>query len=53
MKWKNEPKLSGDKQQDAIRHLKEYLDIDDIVPSWKEKAVCEICNQPFAWKNWL
>ena len=29
---KNELKLNVDQQQDAIKHLKEYCDIDDIEP---------------------
>ena len=29
---KNELKLNVDEQQDAIKHLKEYCDIDDIEP---------------------
>ena len=48
---KNELNLNVDEQQDAIKHLKEYCDIDDIEPPWKDKAVCKTCNQPFAWKN--
>ena len=47
---KNELKLNTDEQYDAIKHLKEYCDIDDIEPPWKDKAVCKTCNQPFAWK---
>ena len=47
-KVKNELKLNVDEQQDAIKHLKEYCDIDDIEPPWKDKAVCKTCNQPFA-----
>ena len=31
-KVKNEPKLNVDEQQDAIKHLKGYCDIDDIEP---------------------
>ena len=50
-KVKNELKLDIDEQQDAIKHLKEYYDIDDIESPWKDKAVCKTCNQPFAWKN--
>ena len=34
-KVKNEPKLNVDEQQDAIKHLKEYWDIDDIEPPSK------------------
>ena len=52
-KVKNELKLNVDEQQDAIKHLKEYCDIDDIEPPWKDKAVCKTWNQPFAWKKWL
>ena len=48
---KNEPKLNVDEQQDAIKHLKGYCDVDDIEPPWKDKAVCKTCNQPFAWKK--
>ena len=33
---KNELKLNIDEQQDAIKHLKEYGDIDDIEPPWKD-----------------
>ena len=43
-KVKNESQLNVDEQQDAIKDLKEYCDIDDR----KEKAVCKPCNQPFA-----
>ena len=43
---KNEPKLNVDEQQEAIKLLKEYFDIDDIDPN--EKAVFVTCNQPFA-----
>ena len=39
-KVKNLLNLKVDEQQDAIKHLKEYCDIDDIEPPWKEKAVC-------------
>ena len=31
-KVKNQLKLNVDEQQDAIKHLKEYCDIDDIEP---------------------
>ena len=44
-------KLNGDEQQDATNHLKEYCDIDDIEPQWKDNAVCKICNEPFVSKN--
>ena len=47
-KVKNEFKLTADEQTDAIKHLNEYCDIDDIEPLWKDKAVCVACNQPFA-----
>ena len=50
---KNKHKLIVDEQQDAIKYLKEYSDINDIEPPWKYKAVCKTCNQPFAWKKWL
>ena len=50
-KVKNELKLNVDGQQDAININKEYCDIDDIEPSWKDKAVFVTCSQPFAWKN--
>ena len=50
-KVKNELKLNDDEQHDAIKHLKEYCDIYDIEPPWKDNAVCKTCNQPFAWKN--
>ena len=30
IKWKNELKLNVDEQQDAIKHLKEYCDIENI-----------------------
>ena len=32
-KVKNDFKVDVDEQQDAIKHLKEYCDIDDIEPS--------------------
>ena len=48
---KNEHNLKVDEQQDAIKHLKEYGDIDDIEPPWKCKAVCRTWNEPFAWKK--
>ena len=48
---RNEPRLNVDEQQDAIKHLKEYSDIDDLEPQWNDKAVCKTCDQPFAWKN--
>ena len=34
-KANNELKLLVDEQQDDIKHLKEYCDIDDIEPPWK------------------
>ena len=52
-KLKNWLKLNVDEQQDAIKHLKEYCDIDDIDSQWKNKAVCKTCNQPFAWEIWF
>ena len=39
------------KQQDAIKHLKEYCDIDHIEPQWMDKGAFVACNQPFVWKN--
>ena len=39
MKVENELKLNVDDQQDAIKHLKEYSDIE---PPWKDKAVCTV-----------
>ena len=33
---KNEPKLNVDEQQEALKLLKEYLDIDDIDPNEKK-----------------
>ena len=50
-KGKNKPNLNVDEQQDAIKHLKEYCDKDDIDPM--KKAVCLTCNQQFVWKNSL
>ena len=47
-KVKNEISLNVDEQQDAIIHLKEYCDIDDIYSQRKDKAVCKTYNQPFA-----
>ena len=38
-------KVNVDEQQDDIKHLKEYWDIDDIEPLWKEMDVCVTCNQ--------
>ena len=35
IKVKNELKLNVDEQQDAIKHLSEYCDIDDIDPNEK------------------
>ena len=52
-KVKNELELNVDEQQDAMTHLKEYCDIDDIDPRRKDKAVCKTCYQPFAWKELL
>ena len=46
-------KLNVDEQQDHIKHLKEYCDIDDIKPIWKEKDVCVTYNQTMAKKNLL
>ena len=48
---KNEPNLNVDEPQDAIKYLKEYCDIDNIEPPWKDKAVFVTCNQPYEWKN--
>ena len=48
---KNDLKLNVDQKQDALKHLKEYCDIDDIKSLWKDKAVLVTYNQPFAWKN--
>ena len=39
MKVKNEVKLNVDQKQDAIKHLKEYCDIDDLELPGKDKAV--------------
>ncbi len=50
-KVKTELKLNVDEQQDAIKHLKEYCDIDDIEPPWKDNAVYKKCNQSMPWKN--
>ena len=50
-KVNNELKLIVDEQQDDIKHLKEYCDIDDIKPLWNEMDVCVTCNQTFAKKN--
>ena len=52
-KVNNELKLNVDEQQDDVKHLKEYCDIDDIEPPWKDKAMRGTCNQPFAWTKWL
>ena len=49
-KEKNGLMLNIDDQQDAIKHLKEYYDIE---PPWKDNTVCVTCNQSFAWKKWL
>ena len=35
-KVKNDNKLNVDEQQYAIKHLKEYCDIDDIESPWKD-----------------
>ena len=50
-KVKHEHKLNVDEQQGAIKDLKQYCDIDDIEPPWKDKSVCVTCSQPFAWKH--
>ena len=50
-KVKNELKLNVDEQQDNIKHLKEYCEIDDKKPPWKDKAVFVAWNQPFEWKK--
>ena len=49
IKWKNELNVIVDEEHDAIKHLKEYCDIDDIEPPWKDKAVCKTCMK----KRWL
>ena len=36
-KVKSESKLNVDEQQFAIKHLKEYCDVDDIESPWKDK----------------
>ena len=41
-KVKNELKLNVDEQQDAIKLLKEYFDIDDIDPNNKKNGC--VCN---------
>ena len=46
-KVKNQLEFNVDKQHGAIKHLKEYCDIDDIDPPCTDRAVCVICNQPF------
>ena len=38
-KEKNELKINVDEQQDAIQHLKQYCDIDDIDPHEKKSCV--------------
>ena len=38
-KVKNEPNLNVNEQQDAVKHLKEYYDIDEIHPH-KKKRLC-------------
>ena len=50
---KNELKLNIYEKQDAINNYKEYCDIDDTEPPWKDNAVCKICTQPFALTNVL
>ena len=47
-----ELKLNVDEQQDDIKHLEEYCDIDDIEPIRKEIYVCVTCDH-IAKKNWL
>ena len=47
-KVKNELKLNVDEQQDVIKCLKEYCDIDDIDRREKKRLFCVTCNQPFA-----
>ena len=47
----NEFKVNVDEQQDDIKHLKEYCDIDEIEPLWKEMDVT--CNQTIANKKML
>ena len=49
----NEFKVNVDEQHDDIKHLKEYSDIYDIEPLWKEMDVCVRCNQIIAKKNLL
>ena len=48
-KVKNEVKLDID----AMKHLKECCDRDDIDPYEKKKTVYVTCNRPFAWKKCL
>ena len=52
-KVKNKLYVNVDKQQDAIKYLEEYYDIDGIEPPWKDKAVCVTCNQSIAWQKWV
>ena len=47
----NEFKVNVDEQQDYIKHLKEYCDMDDIEPLCKEMDMCVTCNQTIAKKN--
>ena len=44
----NEFKVNVDEQQDDIKHLKEYCDIYDIEPLWKQMDVWVTCNQKIA-----
>ena len=43
----NELKLNVDEQQDGIKHLKDYCDIDHIELIRKEMDVCVTCNHNF------
>ena len=45
--------MNVDEQQDDIKNLEEYPDIDDIEPLRKERDVCVTCNQTIAKDNWL
>ena len=47
---KNKLKVIVDEQQDAIKHLKEYCDTDNIDPHEK-KRLCVTYNQQFVWKK--
>ena len=49
----NELKLNVDEQQDGIKHLQEYCDIDDIEPLWKDMDVCVTCKQIISKKKLL